>query len=60
MGFKFDIIVFVINDSPPSYASNGSRIHHHGLSISLSNRFGTTIQIDPPYPQAIELKTWYS
>ncbi|KAK4721281.1 hypothetical protein R3W88_011514 [Solanum pinnatisectum] len=24
----------------------------------LSNRFGTTIQIDPPYPQAIALKTW--
>nr|XP_025884857.1 uncharacterized protein LOC104645518 [Solanum lycopersicum] len=27
-------------------------------SSGLSNRFGTTIQIDPPYPQAIALKTW--
>ncbi|WMV19523.1 hypothetical protein MTR67_012908, partial [Solanum verrucosum] len=24
----------------------------------LSNRFGTTIQIDPLYPQAFALKTW--
>ncbi|KAG5597986.1 hypothetical protein H5410_039218, partial [Solanum commersonii] len=27
-------------------------------SSGLSNKFGTTIQIDPPYSQAIELKTW--
>ncbi|KAK6777779.1 hypothetical protein RDI58_024497 [Solanum bulbocastanum] len=27
-------------------------------SSGLSNRFVTTIQIDPPYPQAIVLKTW--
>ncbi|XP_049367397.1 uncharacterized protein LOC125832300 [Solanum verrucosum] len=127
IGFKFDILALVINGSPPSYASNGSKIHHHRLSkcnrnqnayqnalqpnstlllkqqlkkptkltlweefidlygnkllkhlkelqdfpvilarkvvkpkssSGLSNRFGTTIQIDPPYPQAIELKTW--
>lgn len=27
IGFKFDILALVINGSPPSYASNGSRIH---------------------------------
>ncbi|KAH0691822.1 hypothetical protein KY289_019180 [Solanum tuberosum] len=27
IGFEFDILAFVINGSPPSYASNGSRIH---------------------------------
>ncbi|KAG5630841.1 hypothetical protein H5410_002558 [Solanum commersonii] len=26
----------------------------------LLNRFGTKIHIDPSYPQAIELKPWYS
>uniref|UniRef100_A0A3Q7I275 Uncharacterized protein n=1 Tax=Solanum lycopersicum TaxID=4081 RepID=A0A3Q7I275_SOLLC len=130
IGFEFDILALVINGSPPSYASNGSRIQEfiiidydqnssssydqkeypsirQGIinfrrkptkltlweefidlygnkllkhlkelqefpviiartvaksksSSGLSNRFGTTNQIDPPYPQAIALKTWYS
>uniref|UniRef100_A0A3Q7JAS4 Replication factor A C-terminal domain-containing protein n=1 Tax=Solanum lycopersicum TaxID=4081 RepID=A0A3Q7JAS4_SOLLC len=105
IGFEFDILALVINGSPPSYASNGSRIQEFIIidyerkptkltlweefidlygnkllkhlkehqefpviiarkvaksksSSGLSNRFGTTIQIDPPYPQAIALKTW--
>ncbi|KAG5581217.1 hypothetical protein H5410_051844 [Solanum commersonii] len=29
-------------------------------SEAFQNRFSTTIQIGPPYSQAIELKTWYS
>ncbi|MCD9561479.1 hypothetical protein HAX54_020602, partial [Datura stramonium] len=27
-------------------------------SLGLTNRFGTIIHINPPYPQAVELKIW--
>ncbi|KAM3344190.1 hypothetical protein P3S68_026282 [Capsicum galapagoense] len=69
--YEFDVLAIVINDSHPTKTASEKKVQefiiideqHFGIRSTnrfngLSNKFNTTIEINPPYPQAAALKTW--
>ncbi|PHT34533.1 hypothetical protein CQW23_26333 [Capsicum baccatum] len=53
--YEFDVLAIVINDNYPTKTASGKRVQEF---IIMDEQFNSTIEINPPYPQAAALKTW--